>query len=165
MLPARDELHFKIHFDFEPGRIVCVLHRQMCIFGGYCFVTRWLHSEFFMNTVILPSRHYYKTHFNRPLNCWTLRCCWSKACRLCSNCIFILHLTLGCNILRKENCKPRRETSRFSDLVRFIENLRYYLIWTTRKHECVCCENLWENGGAESGSYWNKCCILYMSAQ
>ena len=30
----------------------------------------------------------------------------------------ILHLTLGFNILRKDNCKPRRETFKFCDLVR-----------------------------------------------
>ena len=34
--------------------------------------------------------------------------------------IFILHLTPGCNILRKDNCKPRRETFEFWDLVRLI---------------------------------------------
>ena len=34
----------------------------------------------------------------------------SIACRRCSNYIFILHLTLGFNILCKDNCKPRWET-------------------------------------------------------
>ena len=44
------------------------------------------------------------------------------------NYIFILHLTLGFNILRKDNCKPRRETFKFWDLVRLIlEILRYPL--------------------------------------
>ena len=38
----------------------------------------------------------------------------------------ILHLTLGFNILRKDNCKPRRETFKFWNLVRLIlEILRY----------------------------------------
>ena len=47
-------------------------------------------------------------------------------CRCCSNYIFILHLTLGFNILRKDNCKPRWETFKFSDLVRLIlDTLRY----------------------------------------
>ena len=65
-------------------------------------------------------------HFNRPLNCWSLRCSWSNACRRCSNYIFILHLTLGFNILRKDNCKPRWETFKFWDLVQLIlENVRY----------------------------------------
>ena len=65
-------------------------------------------------------------HFSRQLNCWSLRCSWSIACRRCSNYIFILHLTLGFNILRKDNCKPRRETVKFGDLVRLIlEILRY----------------------------------------
>ena len=65
-------------------------------------------------------------HFSRQLNCWSLRCSWSIACRRCSNYIFILHLTLGFNILRKDNCRPRRETFKFWDLVRLIlEILRY----------------------------------------
>ena len=66
----------------------------------------------------------YKPHFNRPLNCWSLRCSWSITCRRCSNYIFILHLTLGFNILRKDDWKPRRETFKFWDLVHLIlENL------------------------------------------
>ena len=55
-----------------------------------------------------------------PLNCWSLRCSWSIACRRCSNYIFILHLTLGFSILRKDNCKPRRKTFKFWNLVRLI---------------------------------------------
>ena len=53
-------------------------------------------------------------------NCWSLRCSWSIACRRCSNYIFILNLTLGFNILCKDNCKLRRETSKFWDLVHLI---------------------------------------------
>ena len=56
--------------------------------------------------------------FNR----WSLRCSWSIACRRCSNYIFILHLTLGFNILRKDNCKPRRETFKFGALVSYIRD-------------------------------------------
>ena len=41
-------------------------------------------------------------------------------CRRCSNYIFIIHLTLGFNILRKDNYKPKRETIEFGDLVRLI---------------------------------------------
>ena len=63
---------------------------------------------------------------NWQLNCWSLRCSWSIACRRCSNYIFILHLTLRFNILGKDNCKPRLETFVFWDLVWFIlEILRY----------------------------------------
>ena len=40
--------------------------------------------------------------------------------------IFFLHLTLGYNILRKDNCKQRRDTFKFRYLVRLIlETLRY----------------------------------------
>ena len=65
----------------------------------------------------LPSSLWYKTHLTWQLNCWPLRCSWSIACRHCSNYIFILHLTHGFNILRKDNWKPRRETFKFWDLV------------------------------------------------
>ena len=51
----------------------------------------------------------YNTHFDKQLNCWSLRCSWSIAYLRCSNYSFILHLTLGFNILRKDNCKQRRE--------------------------------------------------------
>ena len=65
-------------------------------------------------------------HFSRQLNCWSLRCSWSIACWHCSNYIFILHLTLGFNKLRKDNCKPRRKTFEFWHLVRLIlETLRF----------------------------------------
>ena len=61
--------------------------------------------------------------FTRELNWWSLRCNWSIACRRCSNYIFILHLTLGFNILCKDNCKPRREIFNFWDLVRLISEI------------------------------------------
>ena len=65
-------------------------------------------------------------HLSRQLNFWWLRCSWSIACRRCSNYIFILQLTLGFKIFRKDNCKPSRETFEFCDLVRLIlEILRY----------------------------------------
>ena len=57
----------------------------------------------------LPSSLQYKSHLCMQLNCWSLRCSWSIACRHCSNYIFILHLTPGLNLLRKDNCKPSRE--------------------------------------------------------
>ena len=56
----------------------------------------------FMTQFSLPSSLWYKTHFSKQLNCWSLRCSWSIACRRCSNYIFILHLTLGLNLLRKD---------------------------------------------------------------
>ena len=44
-------------------------------------------------------------------------CSWSIACRRCSNYILILDWTPGFNRLRKDNCKTRRETFNFWDLV------------------------------------------------
>ena len=74
----------------------------------------------------VPSSLWYKTHFSRQLNCWSLRCSWSIACRRCSNYIFILNLTPGFNGLSKDNYKMRREAFKFWDLVRLIlETLRY----------------------------------------
>ena len=58
--------------------------------------------------------------FSRQLNCWSLRCSWSIACRCCSNYIFVLHLTPGFNILRKDNGTPKWETFEFCDLVHLI---------------------------------------------
>ena len=67
-----------------------------------------------------------KSHFSRQLNCWSLRCSWSIACRRCSNYIFILNFTPGFNGLGKDNCKMRQEALKFWDLVRLIlETLRY----------------------------------------
>ena len=64
------------------------------------------------------------------LNCWSLRCSWSIACQHCSNYIFILHLTVGFNALRKDNCMPRPGISKFWDLVPLIlEILRYIKDW------------------------------------
>ena len=73
-----------------------------------------------LHRIYLPSSLQYKSHFSRQLNCCSLRCSWSIACRRCSNYISNLHLTLGFNILRKDSCKPRRETFKFWDLVRLI---------------------------------------------
>ena len=49
------------------------------------------------------------------INCWSLRCSWSIACRRCSNYIFILNLTHGFNRLGEDNCKTRGETFKFWD--------------------------------------------------
>ena len=78
----------------------------------------------------IPSSLFYKTHFIRQLNCWSLKCGWSIACRRCSNYIFILDLTPGFNRLGKDNYKMKRETFKFWDLVRLIlETLRYLFLF------------------------------------
>ena len=53
-------------------------------------------------------------------NCWSLRCSWNITCRRCPNYIFILYLTPGLNGMGKDNCKTRRESLKFWDLVHFI---------------------------------------------
>ena len=49
-------------------------------------------------------------HLSWQLNCRSLRCSWSIACRRCLNYIFILDLIHGFNRLGKNNCKTGRET-------------------------------------------------------
>ena len=48
-----------------------------------------------------------------------LGCSWSIAWWRCSDYIFILDLTPGFNGLGKDNCKTRRQSSKFWDLVHF----------------------------------------------
>ena len=67
-------------------------------------------------------------HFSRQSNCWSLRCSWSSTNRCCSNYIFILHLTLGFDILCNYNCKPRWETFKFWDLVCFSLEIIWYVM-------------------------------------
>ena len=79
--------------------------------------------------ISLPSSLEYKTHLIWQLNCRSLTCCWSIACRRCSNYIFILDLIHGFNRLGKDNCKAGRESIKFWDLVRLIlDTLRYLKI-------------------------------------
>ena len=75
----------------------------------------------------IPSNLQYKSHLSRQLNCWSLRCSWSIACRRCSNYIFILHLTHGFNVLCKDNCKPILKAFKLWDLVRLILEILWYL--------------------------------------
>ena len=49
------------------------------------------------------------------------------ACRRCSNYVFILDLTPGFIGLGKDNCKTRRETFKFGDLVRLILDILGYM--------------------------------------
>ena len=71
--------------------------------------------------------HAWTAHTVKPLMClswqynyWSLRCSWSIACWHCSNYIFILNLTPGFNGLAKGNCKTRRQSFKFLDLVHLI---------------------------------------------
>ena len=74
----------------------------------------------------VPSSLWYKTYLCRQLNCCSIRCSWSIACRCYSNYIFILRLTPGFNMLHENNCKPIWEAFEFLDLVQLIlEILRY----------------------------------------
>ena len=84
---------------------------QWCRHGGY-------QSPF--NKHGLPSSLLYKTHLSRQLNCRSLGCSWSIACRRCSNYIFILDLTPGFNSLGRDNCKMRRLSFKLWDSVRLI---------------------------------------------
>ena len=61
-----------------------------------------------------------RPHLSRQLNCWSLRCSWSIACRRCSNYIFILDLTPDFKGLAKDDFKTRWESFKFWDLVLLI---------------------------------------------
>ena len=63
--------------------------------------------------------------------CWSLRCSWSIARRRCSKYIFIFELTPGFNALGKDNCKMRRETSKFEDLVYLLLEVWRFIIFLT----------------------------------
>ena len=57
----------------------------------------------------------------------SIRWSWSIACRLCSNCIFILDSTPGFNGLGKDNRKTRRETYELWDFgAPYIRDLTVY---------------------------------------
>ena len=78
----------------------------------------------------IPSNLWYKSHFSRQLNSWSLRCSWSIACGGRSNYISILDLTPGDNRLDINNCKTRRKAFKCWDLMRLIsDTLRYVLIY------------------------------------
>ena len=68
----------------------------------------------YINTL---SNLWYKAHLSWQLNCWSLRCSWSTTCWRCSKYIFIPDLTPGFNRLGKDNCKIKRETFKFWDLM------------------------------------------------
>ena len=79
----------------------------------------------------------------RQYNCWSLRCCWSIACRRCSNYIFILGLTPGFNGLGKELQDKTRSILSFGDIVCLILQVSQYMLY-------------WFNRTCYAGShYWN----------
>ena len=73
-----------------------------------------------LNKSIVPSNIYYNTRLSRQYNCWSLRSCWSLACRRYSNYIFILDFTSGFNIMHKDNFRTRLETVKVCDMVPYI---------------------------------------------
>ena len=94
-------------------------------------IIAWHHIQCDNDKWYIPPSLWYKTHLSRQLNCWSLRCSWSIACRRCSNYIIILDLTPGFNGLGKDNCKTRRESLKFCDLVWLIlEILQYFRLWS-----------------------------------
>ena len=78
----------------------------------------------------MPSNIWHKPHLGRQLHFLSLKCSWSNAFRRCSNYIFTLDLMSvmsGFNGWRKDNCKKRRETSKFWDLARLMLNVWRYV--------------------------------------
>ena len=113
----------KIHFTMLPVKWwKFYFDHQLYHSGWICIIVGW--------NVVLEVREYlqisYKSHLCGQVNCWSLRCSWSIACRRCSNYIFILDLTHGFNWLGKDNCKIRRETFKFWDLMFLILEIWQY---------------------------------------
>ena len=63
---------------------------------------------------------WYKSRLIGQYDCWSLRCSWNIACRRCSSYIFILDLAPGFNGLGKDNCKTKRLSFNYCDMVRII---------------------------------------------
>ena len=63
---------------------------------------------------------WYKSRLIGQYDCWSLRCSWNIACRCCSSYIFILDLAPGFNGLGKDNCKTKRLSFNYCDMVRII---------------------------------------------
>ena len=81
--------------------------------------------------VCIPSSLSYKLHLSRQWNCWSLRCCcWSIACRRCSNYIFILDLTLGFNRLSNETSNEKRNIYVMGFRAPYIRGFGY-ISWVT----------------------------------
>ena len=109
---------------------IILLFQHICDIGHVTVHGQWrpyhtFHSYWIkMNKV--PSSLWYTAYFSSQLDCWSLRCSWSIACRRCSNYIFILNLTPGFNRLGKDKYKMRREAFEFWELLCLIlETLRY----------------------------------------
>ena len=63
---------------------------------------------------------------------------WSIACWRCANYIFILDLVPGFGGLSKDNCKTRRETFKFWDLVHMILESRPVIIPIITRNSQIC---------------------------
>ena len=111
-------LNYRVSFEYFGGNWLC-----------FNLTIVW------SSRIILPSSLNYKTHFSRQLNCWSLRCSWSIACQRCSSYIFIVDATTGLNGLGKDNCKKRRESVKFWDLLHLIlEILQYFTCDDSLRH-------------------------------
>ena len=111
---ASDYKCHRAHYD-----VAVMLHEAMMAQFINTHTHRYMHHRASMS-------HYRQVSNIRQLNCWSLRCSWSIACRRCSNYIFILDLTPGFNGLGKDDWKTRWESFKFWDLVHLIlEILRY----------------------------------------
>ena len=96
-------------------------------------------------------------HLSWQLNCRSLRCSWSIACRRCSNYIFILDWIHGFNRLGKDNCKTGRETLKFWDLLCLILETLRYLITSVLKSRTICrAWDLWKLAWSWS---WSLLCL------
>ena len=99
------------------------------------------YGEFKANSYSVNITYRQVSNISRTLegykNCRSLRCSWSIACRRCPNYIFILDLTPGFMGLGKDNCKTRRETIKFGDLVRLMLDILRYSLYEKLYRDCI----------------------------
>ena len=131
-----NQVHWEtfVQNDNNDNHLVCqqILYHLHCpctgFFISFTAICQFIYWIILVNEINwVPSSLWYKMHFSRQLNCWSLRCSWSIACRRCSNYIYILNLTPGFNRLGKYNHKRGWEEFKLCDLVRLILETLWYI--------------------------------------
>ena len=119
MTPSSPIHRWQRHFVDFTGSGHC---RTTCVWT--LILSSHIHSDTIVHPLICSTTKDYRQLFSRELNCLSLRC------RRCSNYIPYLHLTRGFNILHIDNCKPRRETFKFWNLLHLILEILQYLLYS-----------------------------------
>ena len=94
----------------------------------------WIHPR--VKLIPYPATKLLRYTYTHKWNYSSIRCSWSIVYRRCPHYIFILDFTPGFDGLVKANCKTRRETFKFWNLMRLlIEMWRYVIKHTVTMHQ------------------------------